>query len=92
MTKRITGRFGDNPNVPAARGAPLPLVTQPMIAVDDPGQTPGGGGSLRAGALVVLGTGMLEREPHRGQEQLLAVLEVVVQQGAGHLGPGGDID
>lgn len=39
MTKRITGRFGDNPNVPAARGAPLPLVTQPMIAVDDPGAT-----------------------------------------------------
>lgn len=39
MTKRITGRFGDNPNVPAARGAPLPLVTQPMIAVDDPAAT-----------------------------------------------------
>lgn len=40
MTKRITGRFGDNPNVvPAARGAPLPLVTQPMIAIDDPGAT-----------------------------------------------------
>jgi Mrp family chromosome partitioning ATPase len=39
MTKRITGRFGDNPNVPAARGAPLPLVTQPMIAMDDPAQT-----------------------------------------------------
>jgi len=39
MTKRITGRFGDNPNVPAQRGAPLPLVTQPMIAVDDPGAT-----------------------------------------------------
>ena len=39
MTKRHTGRFGDNPQVPAARGAPLPLVTQPMIAVDDPGAT-----------------------------------------------------
>jgi Mrp family chromosome partitioning ATPase len=39
MTKRITGRFGDNPNVPASRGAPLPLVTQPMVAVDDPGAT-----------------------------------------------------
>jgi Mrp family chromosome partitioning ATPase len=39
MTKRITGRFGDNPNVPAARGAPLPLVTQPMVAVDDPSAT-----------------------------------------------------
>jgi Mrp family chromosome partitioning ATPase len=39
MTKRITGRFGDNPSVPAARGAPLPLVTQPMIAIDDPGAT-----------------------------------------------------
>jgi Mrp family chromosome partitioning ATPase len=39
MTKRPTGRFGDNPNVPAQRGAPLPLVTQPMIAVDDPGAT-----------------------------------------------------
>jgi len=39
MTKRPTGRFGDNPQVPAARGAPLPLVTQPMIAIDDPGAT-----------------------------------------------------
>jgi Mrp family chromosome partitioning ATPase len=39
MTKRQTGRFGDNPNVPATRGAPLPLVTQPMVAVDDPGAT-----------------------------------------------------
>lgn len=39
MTKRSTGRFGDNPQVPAARGAPLPLVTQPMMAIDDPGAT-----------------------------------------------------
>jgi Mrp family chromosome partitioning ATPase len=35
MTKRPTSRFGDNPNVPASRGAPLPLVTQPMIGTDD---------------------------------------------------------
>ena len=39
MTKRHTGRFGDNPQVPASRGAPLPLVTQPMVAIDDPGAT-----------------------------------------------------
>jgi Mrp family chromosome partitioning ATPase len=39
MTKRHTGRFGDNPNAPATRSAPLPLVTQPMVAVDDPGAT-----------------------------------------------------
>ena len=39
MSKR-TGRFGDNPDPPAApRGAPLPLVTQPIIKVDDPGAT-----------------------------------------------------
>src|SRR3569623_2280825 len=39
MSKRISGRFGVYPYVPAARGAPLPLVTQPMIASDDPAQT-----------------------------------------------------
>jgi Mrp family chromosome partitioning ATPase len=31
-----TGRFGD---LPSGRAAPLPLVTQPMVAIDDPGET-----------------------------------------------------
>src|SRR3569832_656834 len=39
-TKRTTGRYGDSPGrgtLPgsAQRGAPLPLVTQPMVAIDD---------------------------------------------------------
>ena len=35
------GRFGDGPQMPAGArgGAPLPLVTQPMVALDDPGAT-----------------------------------------------------
>jgi Mrp family chromosome partitioning ATPase len=35
------GRFGDGPNMPpgARGGAPLPLVTQPMAPLDDPGAT-----------------------------------------------------
>jgi Mrp family chromosome partitioning ATPase len=35
------GRFGEGPQMPAgARGAaPLPLVTQPIVAIDDPGAT-----------------------------------------------------
>ena len=38
MSKR--GRFGDGPEMPGGRGgAPLPLVTQPMVALDDPGAT-----------------------------------------------------
>jgi len=45
VTKRTTGRFGDLPPTAAGerRGAPLPLVTQPMIPLDgepnDPGAT-----------------------------------------------------
>lgn len=40
-TKRPPGRFGDAPPQPGGerRGAPLPLVTQPMISHDDPGAT-----------------------------------------------------
>ena len=34
--KRTTGRYGEPPSGPSGqRGAPLPLVTQPMVAIDD---------------------------------------------------------
>jgi Mrp family chromosome partitioning ATPase len=36
VTKR-TGRYGEQP--PPRSGAPLPLVTQPMVPLDEPGQT-----------------------------------------------------
>ena len=40
MTKRITGRYGEPPLQPAQpRGAPLPLVTQQMVPLEDPGAT-----------------------------------------------------
>ncbi|MGN6105944.1 MAG: hypothetical protein ACTHU0_12630 [Kofleriaceae bacterium] len=43
MTKRTTSRFGDAPGTPERRGAPLPLMTQPMIPIavegDDPSAT-----------------------------------------------------
>ncbi|CAN5911430.1 XrtA-associated tyrosine autokinase [soil metagenome] len=34
-TKRTPGRFGDAPATSERRGAPLPLLTQPMMPVDD---------------------------------------------------------
>ncbi len=34
-TKRPPSRFGDAPSTPERRGAPLPLLTQPMMPVDD---------------------------------------------------------
>ncbi len=34
-TKRPPNRFGDAPATPERRGAPLPLMTQPMMPVDD---------------------------------------------------------
>jgi Mrp family chromosome partitioning ATPase len=46
VTKRTTGRFGDPPHATSGeprRGTPLPLMTQPMVAIDpsetDPGKT-----------------------------------------------------
>jgi Mrp family chromosome partitioning ATPase len=43
MTTKRTGRYGEipgsNPEGRAATRAPLPLVTQPMVPIDDPGST-----------------------------------------------------
>lgn len=42
MTTKRTGKFGDIPiNPEKRRGAPLPLVTQPMIPIDGSGEDPG---------------------------------------------------
>ena len=39
-TKRTTGRYGEQPPLPVQpRGVPLPLVTQPMVPLDDGGET-----------------------------------------------------
>ena len=41
MSQQKRGRFGDGPQMPAGSrgGAPLPLVTQPIAAIDDPAAT-----------------------------------------------------